>query len=134
MWAVITTNLNLPRFSPTCFAQRKVREISKCCRNCSQGSYSYFTFPLDGKLLQMLIQFDKKYRNWERCQNLTRPTSNLNHASRLEFDCLNTIWVFRTLCIQFASILWIQNTSYHWINLTFDGQHLPKTDYFDTNC
>ena len=28
------------------FEWRKVREISKRCRNCSQGSYSYFDFPL----------------------------------------------------------------------------------------
>ena len=46
MWAISTTNCNLARFSPTCFARRKLREISICGRNCSQGSCSYFDFPL----------------------------------------------------------------------------------------
>ena len=45
--AISTTNGNLPAFSPTCFARRNVRQISKRCRNCLQGSHSYFTFPLD---------------------------------------------------------------------------------------
>ena len=44
LWAISTINWNYLRFSHTCFARRKVREISKCCRNCSQGGYSYFTF------------------------------------------------------------------------------------------
>ena len=30
--------LKSPALSPTCFAWEKVREISICCRNCSQGS------------------------------------------------------------------------------------------------
>ena len=47
LWAIFTTNWNLPRFSPTCFARRKVREISICCRNCSQGRCSYFDFTID---------------------------------------------------------------------------------------
>ena len=38
---------NFPRFSPTCLARRKEWKISKRCRNCSQGSCSYFTFPLE---------------------------------------------------------------------------------------
>ena len=28
---------------------RKARDISICCKNCSQGRYSYFTFPLGSK-------------------------------------------------------------------------------------
>ena len=39
--------LKIPILFPTCFARRKVREIIICCRNCSQGSYSYFDLPLD---------------------------------------------------------------------------------------
>ena len=31
---------------PTCFARRKMRKTSICCRNCSQGSCSYFYLPL----------------------------------------------------------------------------------------
>ena len=38
---------NFPRFSPTFFARRKTREISKRCRNCSQDSYSNFNFPIE---------------------------------------------------------------------------------------
>ena len=46
LWAISSTNWNLPLFSPTCFARRKVREISIWCRNCSQGSCSYSDLPL----------------------------------------------------------------------------------------
>ena len=46
LWAMSTTNWNLALYSHTCFARTKVRKISICCRNCSQGSCSYFDLPL----------------------------------------------------------------------------------------
>ena len=57
-----TTNWIFPHFSPTCFAQRRVREISFYCRYCSQGSCSYFYFPLDiTKIPKMTIVFISQY-------------------------------------------------------------------------
>ena len=46
LWAISATFWNYPRFSPCETGGRKAREISICCRNFSQGSYSFFTFPL----------------------------------------------------------------------------------------
>ena len=37
--------LNFPAFFPCETGGRKARKISSCCKNCSQGSYSYSTFP-----------------------------------------------------------------------------------------
>ena len=46
LWTISTTNWSFPHFSPCETGGRKVREISICCRNCSQGSCSCFDFPL----------------------------------------------------------------------------------------
>ena len=46
MWAISTTNWNFPHFSPCETGGRKARKILMCCVNCSQGSRSYFDFPL----------------------------------------------------------------------------------------
>ena len=75
LWAISTTNWNLPRFSPTCFARRKVGEISICCTNFSRGSYSNFDLPIDLMNCWKMFPFDKwniwneRYQqkiNWER--------------------------------------------------------------------
>ena len=46
---ISTTNWNFARFSSACLARRKVREISICFRNYSQGSCYYFGLPLKTK-------------------------------------------------------------------------------------
>ena len=46
LWAISITDWNFPHFSPCKAGGRKTRENSICCRNCSQGSCSYFDFPL----------------------------------------------------------------------------------------
>ena len=65
MWTISTTNWNLPRFSPTCFARRKLWEISTCCRNYSQGRCSYFDFPLVSIKLFALIERVLRPKLWE---------------------------------------------------------------------
>ena len=45
MRAISLTNQYFPHFSPCETGGRKAREFLIRCRNCSQGLYSYFTFP-----------------------------------------------------------------------------------------
>ena len=73
-----------PRFSPTCFALRNTQEILKHGRNCSQGTYSYLTFPLvesftRGKSELFCMVFDSKGIKWKLkisslkwCQNIIK--------------------------------------------------------------
>ena len=69
MWAIFKTNWYLLCLFPTCFAKRKVREISICCRNCSHGSYSYFDLPLEDSIRYVMsadwdfMNFILTYRN-----------------------------------------------------------------------
>ena len=52
LWVISTTFWNFPHFSPCETGGRKPREISICCRNCSQGSCSYSDFPLEHDLFK----------------------------------------------------------------------------------
>ena len=81
MWAISTTFWNFPLFFPCETGRRKAREISKCCRNCSQGSYSYFTFPLVHKVVSYIcplhcIELFSSYPDYRRLINYIKTWSN----------------------------------------------------------
>ena len=67
MWA-ISTQIEIYRaFIPPVSHWEKCGKISKCCRNCSQGSYSYFTFPLkcyNGMASRIIILVNQIWYAW----------------------------------------------------------------------
>ena len=99
LWAISITNWNLSRFFPTCFARREVREISICCRNYSQGSYSYFDLPLDIFIkdlhkLNIQISYNNAYEIWKCYIWISKLLWNLqNTVLKKTLKCLasNTI-------------------------------------------
>ena len=65
MWAISTTNWNFPHFSPCETGGRKAREISICCRNCSQGRCSYIDFPLEQTKVSSLAIVERLLFQWK---------------------------------------------------------------------
>ena len=76
MWAISTTFWK-PHFSSCETGGRKAREISIWCRNCSQGSYSYFTFPLCAS--------NKFLKYWYDCNCTFWPGKFTSHNAYLKF-------------------------------------------------
>ena len=82
MWAISTTNWNFPHFSPCETGERKMLEILIWCRNCSQGSCSYFDFPLESVFFyrksysfgrkQSIFSYNFSHTLASRCQKIIR--------------------------------------------------------------
>ena len=91
--------LKFPHFFPCETSGRKAREISICCRNCSQGSCSYFEFPLNISIQMMQTTLSSNKIQGIECLKICQIMSEgrwnyfkeqdtfLNNKSLFSFHC-----------------------------------------------
>ena len=101
MWAISTTNSNFPQFSRCETGGKKWREISICCRNCSQGNCSYFDFPLT---ITTFVSFGQD-SGFLLQARLFKVKVSTNFQKILAFEVINILWN----CKYF-----INNITYRW--------------------